>query len=60
MMTSVGGMGRGRSPRERTFIHIELTHFVVLQKLSHHCKAIILQFQKDKGKKLVEIRNAIH
>ena len=53
-------MGRGRSPRERTFIHIELTHFVVLQKLSHHCKAIILQFQKDKGKKLVEIRNAIH
>ena len=49
-MTWMGGMGRGRSMREAMNIYIELTHFVVQQKLSQHCKAIILQFQKNKEK----------
>ena len=29
--------------RGRDYIYIQLAHFVVLQKLTQHCKAIILQ-----------------
>ena len=37
-----GGVG-GRSKREGIYVNIELIHFTVQQKLTHHCKAIILQ-----------------
>ena len=25
------------------YIYVELTHFIIQQKLAHHCKAVILQ-----------------
>ena len=43
------GLDRGRldrSKREAIHVHIELIHFTVQQKLTQHCKAIILQKQK--------------
>ena len=43
----VGGVG-GRLQREGIYVYIELIHFVVQQKLTQHCKAIILQFKKKK------------
>ena len=37
----------GRETQEggdmRIYVHVELIHFVIKQKLTHHCKAIILQ-----------------
>ena len=36
----------GKCKREGLHVHIYLTHFVAQQKLTHHCKAIILQFKK--------------
>ena len=39
------GVG-GRSNRDRIYVYIELIHFIVQQKLTQHCKAIILQFKK--------------
>ena len=36
-----GGM-RGRPKREGTHVYIQLIHAVVKQKLTLHCKAIIL------------------
>ena len=41
----VGGVG-GRLQREGIYVYIELIHFVVQQKLTQHCKAIILEFKK--------------
>ena len=41
----------GRSQRERVYVSIQLIHFVVQQKLTQHCKAVILQL-KNKNKKL--------
>ena len=35
-----GGGVRGRSNRERVCVHIELSHFVVQQKLAQHCKQL--------------------
>ena len=32
-------------------LHLQLIHVVVLQKLSQHCKTIILQFKKNEIKK---------
>ena len=40
-----GGMG-GRSKREGIYVYIQLIHFGVQQKLTQHCKAIILQLKK--------------
>ena len=37
-----GGMG-GRLKRERKYVYIQLIYFVVQQKLTQHCKAIIQQ-----------------
>ena len=37
------GPVRGRLKREGTDVHIYLSHFVVQQKLTQHCKAIMLQ-----------------
>ena len=42
-----GGVG-GRLQREGICVCIQLIHFVVQQKLTQHCKAIILQFKKKK------------
>ena len=44
-----GGIGRvgGRETQEGRdmgiYVYVELIHFVIKQKLTHHCKAIILQ-----------------
>ena len=38
----------GRCKREGLYVHIYLTHFIVQQKLTCHCKAIILQLKKKK------------
>ena len=37
-----GGVG-GRSRREGLKVYIKLIHFIVQQKLTQHCKAILLQ-----------------
>ena len=39
-------MSGGRFQREGIYVYIELTHFIVQQKLTQHCKAIILQLKK--------------
>ena len=40
------GSGR-RLEREGIYVYIQLIHIVVKQKLTQHCKAIILQFLKN-------------
>ena len=42
------GVG-GRSEREGTCVYLKLIHLVVRQKLTQHCKAIILQLKKKKS-----------
>ena len=39
----MGGMRglSGRSRREGTYVYIQLTHFVVQQKLTQHCEAVV-------------------
>ena len=52
-----GGRGRGnwggelgrRLKREGIYVYIQLIHFVVQQKLTQHCKTIIVQFLKIQG-----------
>ena len=39
------GMG-GRFKREGIYVYIQLIHFIVQQKLTQHCKAIILPLKK--------------
>ena len=34
--------GQGRSKKEGVYVYIELTHFIVQQKLTQHCKATIV------------------
>ena len=41
-----GGWAQGRSKREGTHVYIKPIHFIVQQKLTQHCKAIILQLKK--------------
>ena len=41
----------GRSQRKRICVYVQLIHFVVPQKLTQYCKAIIRQV-KNKNKKL--------
>ena len=43
----VRGSGRGLK-REGIYIYLELIHVVVQQKLTQHCKAIILQLKKNR------------
>ena len=38
-----GGEMGGRSKREGIYVYQQLIHFLVLQKLMQHCKAIVLQ-----------------
>ena len=45
----VGGMG-GRLKRERKYVYIQLIYFVVQQKLTQHCKVIILKIRMSKAK----------
>ena len=41
------GGGRGReAQREGMYVHRQLIHFVIRQKLTQHWKVIILQFKK--------------
>ena len=37
----------GRLQREGTYVYVWLINFVVQQKLTQHCKAIILQLKKE-------------
>ena len=51
------GMGRTRKlRRESICVYLWLIHIVVWQKLTQHCKAIILQLKK---KKHCQISNAV-
>jgi hypothetical protein len=43
----------GRSKREVIYVYIYLIHFTLEQKLTKHCKAIILQFKKYIKKKVM-------
>ena len=38
-----GGCGEGRSKRECIQVYIQVINFIVQQKLTQHCKAILLQ-----------------
>ena len=42
VMTERGGMGAGRG-RKGIYVHTELIHCIVPQKLTQHCKSIIRQ-----------------
>ena len=45
-----GGLGVGGRPeREGMYVHLQLIHFVVQQKLTQHCKAVILQLKKNQS-----------
>ena len=46
VMTQMGGMGWRRSKREGIQVYIQLIHFIVQQKPTQHCKAILLQLKK--------------
>ena len=35
-----------QSRREGLYVYIQLIHFIVQQKSTQHCKAIILQYKK--------------
>ena len=41
-----GGVG-GMLKRKRIYVYTQLIHIVVQQKLTQHCKEIILQFKKN-------------
>ena len=46
-MALLGGMGGGgKSQREGMCVGVWLIHFAVQQRLTQHCKAIILQLKK--------------
>ena len=45
----------GRSKREVIYVYIYLIHFTLEQKLTKHCKAIILQFKKEKREVTSEV-----
>ena len=40
------GLDSGGLKRERIYAYIELIHLVVCQKLTQHCKAVILKKRK--------------
>ena len=40
-----------RLKKEGSYAYTELIHAVVQQKLTQHCKAIVLQFKKQTNKK---------
>ena len=43
-----GRGGEGNSRRSGVYVHIELIHFVVQQKLTQHCKANYTPIKKKK------------
>ena len=45
-----GWVGRRRK-REGIYVYIQPIHFIVQQKLTQHCKAILSQLKKKKKKK---------
>ena len=45
----MGDVG-GRLKREGIYVHLKLTHAVVLQKSTQHCKAIIFQLRLKKNR----------
>ena len=36
----------GRSTREGVYVYIQLIHYIVQQKVTQHCKEILLQWKK--------------
>ena len=51
-----GGEVGGRFRREGVYVYMELSHLVVQQKLTQHCKSAILQSKK---KNYMVTKNAI-
>ena len=49
----MGGIGGGRSQREGIYVCVELIHFLVQQKVTQHCKAIVFQFKNIKGENTI-------
>ena len=43
------GLDSGGLKRERIYAYIELIHLVDCQKLTQHCKAVILKKRKERG-----------
>ena len=39
------------------YVDIQLTHFIVQQKLTQHCKAVIVQLNKIKGIEIKKEKN---
>ena len=50
----------GRFKREGTYVYLWLSHINVRQKPTQYCKAIILQFKKNKVKKPYETHSNTH
>ena len=48
----------GRTKREGIYVYIEQSHLIVQQKLTQHCKAIILQFKK-KSRDIVCVKSMV-
>ena len=47
----VGGSWGGRLNREGKCVYLQLIYFIVQQRLTQHCKAIILQLKNKKHNK---------
>ena len=48
-----GGRLGGSLKREGTYVHIQLIHFAVQQKLTLHCKATVPQLKKKNKSPLI-------
>ena len=46
-----GGAGGRRARKERLYVCIQLIYFIVREKLTQHCKPIVLQKKKKKNVK---------
>ena len=46
VVIQICGMEEGRSKRKGIYVCIQLIHLVLQQKLTQHCKAIIIEFLK--------------
>ena len=53
-------MGWKELKRDGIYVCVKLIHFVVQQKLTHHCKAIILQLKKIRGREKIKELDAFH
>ena len=50
MVTEMDEMAEGGRPKRKgIYVHVELIHCIVWQKLVQHCKATTAQFEKKQG-----------